>query len=123
MVPAYLVTAIESVGSIPTTLTRKHFSTFSFKESSMGQRPQDLELGCIAKDSITGFQGVVIAITEWLNGCQRVTIQPQEMKDGKPIDNFTFDAEQVVVVSPAKPVAVTKTGGPSISPVQRSDPK
>lgn len=36
----------------------------------------EITLGCKAKDKITGFTGIVIAMTSWLNGCQRVTIQP-----------------------------------------------
>lgn len=86
------------------------------------QRPEGLKLGDEARDKITGFKGIVIAITNWLNGCQRISIQPQELKDGKPIDAHVFDAEQVEVVvqtpaAPAKP-----HGGPAISPVRAKDP-
>ena len=43
-----------------------------------------IELGDTAKDSITGFSGVVIATTFWLHGCERLTLQPQKLdKDGK----------------------------------------
>lgn len=87
------------------------------------QRPTNLTLGCVAKDKISGFTGVVIAITEWLNGCQRITLQPQELKDGKPIDNFTFDAEQVEVVTPIEAPQPKKTGGPSITPMRSVDPR
>ena len=34
-------------------------------------------LGDEVKDTITGFKGIVVARTEWLNGCARVTVQPQ----------------------------------------------
>lgn len=87
-------------------------------------RPTNLALGCIAKDKVTNFTGVVIAITEWLNGCQRVTIQPQELKDGSPLPTQTFDAEQVAVVEPL-PVADPQPshGGPSISPTRPADPR
>jgi hypothetical protein len=84
-------------------------------------RPANLKLGCTAKDTISGFSGTVVAITEWLNGCQRVTIQPREMKDGKPIEPHTFDAEQIEVVEPATP-RPAGLGGPPISPVGRPDP-
>lgn len=87
-------------------------------------RPANLTLGCTARDRITSFQGVVIAITEWLNGCQRVTIQPQELKDGSPLPTQTFDAEQITVVEPL-PVATASRphGGPSISPTRPADPR
>ena len=86
-------------------------------------RPKNLKLGCVAKDKISGFSGVVVAVTEWLNGCQRITIQPQEMKDGKPIDGHTFDAEQVDVVEPVEEPVRSPHGGPSISPTRSADPK
>jgi hypothetical protein len=85
-------------------------------------RPTNLTLGCVAKDSITGFQGVVIAVTEWLNGCQRVTIQPQQLDNGKRLEADTFDAEQVVVVEAVEVPAAKQKGGPSIAPAQRKDP-
>lgn len=31
-----------------------------------------VELGDIAKDEVSGFQGVVVAVTNWLNGCNRI---------------------------------------------------
>jgi hypothetical protein len=85
-----------------------------------------IELGDEAKDSITGFSGVVVAITTWLNGCRRIAIQPKKLdKDGKPRDNQTFDVEQVVLVKAAKkPEAalLRKVGGPFPSPVRAADP-
>lgn len=71
-----------------------------------------VELGDVAKDEVTGFTGVVMAVTYWLNGCRRITIQPQELKDGKPIDAYTFDVEQVQVVSKRKVAVKTPSGGP-----------
>ena len=57
-----------------------------------------IELGDIARDRLTGFEGVVVASTEWLYGCRRLTIQPQTLKDGKPLDTATFDEPQVELV-------------------------
>ena len=84
-------------------------------------RPK-IGLGDIARDTITGFEGVVVAITDWLNGCQRVSIQAAELKDGKPIDSVTFDAEQVCVVERAEKITPSETGGPSIAPTRNPDP-
>lgn len=86
------------------------------------KRPEGLKLGDRAKDRISGFKGIVVAITEWLNSCRRITIQPEETKDGKPIDSHSFDAEQIELVlsRPKKPS--TPTGGPSIAPARRTDP-
>ena len=85
------------------------------------KRP-DIKLGDKARDSISGFVGVVVAITEWLNGCQRILIQPQMLHEGKPVESQTFDAEQVEVVLPEPVVKPSRTGGPPIKPTRNADP-
>ena len=57
-----------------------------------------IALGDIAEDSITGFRGVVIARTEWLYGCNRLTLQPKALREGKPIDTQTFDEPQLIFI-------------------------
>lgn len=86
------------------------------------KRPKRLKLGDSARDRITGYVGIIIARTEWLNGCLRVTIQAEEMKDGKPVESQTFDAEQVELVVKVKPSPRKPKGGPSIPPVRKTDP-
>ncbi len=72
------------------------------------------------KDRITGYTGIVVATTTWINGCHRYVIQAQELKDGKPVDSHTFDEQELQLVQanalnlqqkPAEPVS--KTGGPT----------
>lgn len=58
-----------------------------------------LELGKLAKDKITGFQGILTARCEFLTGCNRYCIQPTELKDGKPIDSIYFDEAQIEIIS------------------------
>jgi len=57
------------------------------------------DLGKRAKDKITGFTGVLTARCEFLTGCNRYCIQPQELKDGKPIDSIYFDEAQIEIIS------------------------
>lgn len=85
-------------------------------------RDDSLKLGDKAKDTISGFSGVIVAMTEWLNGCRRITIQPQELFEGKPVDNQTFDAEQVAKVETGPALPPSRTGGPSIAPVRHANP-
>lgn len=91
-------------------------------EDMKSETLENLKLGCVAKDTITGFEGVVIAITNWMNGCVRVTIQPKTLDNGKPIESHTFDVEQLEVVESTFRKAATQKGGPSIAPGQRKDP-
>jgi hypothetical protein len=72
-----------------------------------------INVGDIAKDSVTGFKGMVIARTEWLNGCARILIQPQELtKEGKTMEAEQFDEQQVVLVKAKGFKPVRETGGP-----------
>lgn len=80
-----------------------------------------VSLGSKARDKITGLTGIVIARTEWLNGCRRITIQPQELKDGKPIDSCCFDEQQIEVLEESTMMApATQPGGPMPSPSRPS---
>lgn len=66
------------------------------------------------KDTITGFEGVVIARTDFINGCIRYGIQSIKLdKEGKPIDVEYFDEQQLVLVK-AKPAPKKekRSGGP-----------
>lgn len=59
---------------------------------------QTVRIGDKVKDKVTGLQGIAIARTVWLNGCVRIVVQPQEFKDGKPVDTSAFDEPQLEVV-------------------------
>lgn len=91
-----------------------------------------MELGDRVKDRITGFMGIVVARTKWLNGCTRITIQPETLKDGNPIETQCFDEPQLELIEPdAFKITYGKTGaqaptsslgGPRPSPVRAKDP-
>lgn len=84
-----------------------------------------IALGDKAKDSVTGFEGIAVARTEWLNGCIRVTLQSDSLdKEGKPRDGQTFDEPQLVVIKAGKVKCGPRdTGGPAITPRQHASPK
>ena len=72
----------------------------------------NIKLGDTVKDRITGFSGVVVAITHWLNGCKRVSVQPRTLHEGKPIESQVFDIEQLLPVENADNFSAPKpTGG------------
>jgi len=74
-----------------------------------------LELGSLVKDKITGFQGKVMARSEWLYGCRRYSVVPLELKDGRPADLVGFDEDSLEVVEAAPAHKVKATGGPQPS--------
>lgn len=77
------------------------------------------KLGDRARDRVTGYTGIVVAETKWLNGCVRLSIQPEELdKDGKVRDSTTFDIEQLdIVAARAEPVKEQR-GGPMPDPIR-----
>lgn len=58
-----------------------------------------IKLGDIAKDSVTGFQGVVIGRSTYLYNVDRLVIQPRELKEGKRASSQSFDEPGLIYVS------------------------
>jgi hypothetical protein len=79
---------------------------------------QKIGLGDLVRDRVTGFEGIVVARTEWLNGCARLTVQPQKLDEkGKPVEADSFDDMQCVVLERERISTVqTDTGGPRETP-------
>lgn len=83
-----------------------------------------IKLGDKVKDKVTGFTGIAIARTEWLNGCIRVTVQPDKLADGKIAASETIDEPQLTLVKAAAvKVAVSDTGGPIPAPIRGQQTK
>jgi hypothetical protein len=91
-------------------------------------------LGDEARDTVTGFTGIVVALTEWFNACQRATLQPA-MEKGKmsvPMSE-SFDVEQLVIVKQGKVArahasrventGAHRSGGPMPAVSERSTPR
>lgn len=55
----------------------------------------EFKLGKEYKDKISGFVGIAVAKTEWINGCIRITLSPKLDKDGKFQDSVCLDIEQL----------------------------
>lgn len=60
-----------------------------------------IELGDLAKDIITRFEGVVVGHAENINNCDRMGLQPRELKDGSPVEPKWFDITQLELVEKA----------------------
>jgi hypothetical protein len=60
---------------------------------------EDVELGDRVADKISGFKGIAVGLTEWMYGCRRITIQPEETKDGSPVECAVFDEPQLKILA------------------------
>jgi hypothetical protein len=57
-------------------------------------------LGQRIRDKITGLEGICMAITLWKNGCRRANLQPTTLKDGKPMEMYAIDEQDIELVEP-----------------------
>lgn len=54
-----------------------------------------IKLGQRVRDRISGLEGIVIGRMEYLYGCTRIAVQPQDVKDGKPVESTFVDEPQL----------------------------
>lgn len=89
-----------------------------------GRKDRDvtIKLGDEVRDTITGFSGVVIGITEWLHGCRRMTVQPRALHEGKVAETYSFDEPQLVLVEQEVAATTSGTGGPTPAPQAKPTP-
>ena len=83
-----------------------------------------IKLGDKAKDKVTGFEGIMVAETQWLNGCTRMGLQSQVLKDGIPTEAQWFDAPQLEKLEDKLVIPGPRdTGGPIPIPRRVTDPR
>jgi hypothetical protein len=69
-------------------------------------------LGDVVKDKISGFKGVAVSRHSYLNGCDRISVQPLVDKKGKISESVTFDEPQLKTIAKQKGlIGSKKTGG------------
>lgn len=69
-------------------------------------------LGDVVKDTITGFKGVVVYRSQWLNGCNTYGVKPQDLKDGAPQKSEHLDEPQLLLDERGAHEPQRATGGP-----------
>ncbi len=72
----------------------------------------DIELGDEVKCKVTGFVGIAVMKTEFLNGCVQYSVAPKVGKDNKLQEEMSIDQQQLEVIIPKnKPMKERSTGG------------
>lgn len=84
-----------------------------------------IQLGSKVRDSITGFEGIASGRTVYLYGPPSITIEPQTLHEGKPVQAVSFTEGRVKVVVTQAPTVSKQSsatsGGPQTSrPAARS---
>lgn len=52
-------------------------------------------IGCIGRDSITGFSGRVIAVAKYITGCNQVLLAPPLSPNGEYVESRWMDFERL----------------------------
>ena len=81
-----------------------------------------IALGDRVKDKISGLSGICIGITDWIYGCRRVSVQPEQSKDGVPVASFCGDEPQFWVVD-AGVITATPPPVPNAPPTPSGGPR
>jgi hypothetical protein len=87
------------------------------------ERLTALPIGAEAKDTITGFKGIIAGISVQLSGDIHVALEPEKLdKDGEPVEIQFFNDTRVEMIKP-KPVPKTaaKTSGKDGGPPPRGE--
>jgi len=61
-----------------------------------------INLGTKVKDKITGLTGIVVARTEFINGCVQYEVQPHAKKDGTVPEALGIDEQTLDIITKKK---------------------
>jgi len=61
-----------------------------------------VECGDEVEDKVTGFKGIAVAKHSYLQGCDRITIQPEIDSEGKMQEPMAFDEPQLAILKVQK---------------------
>lgn len=86
-----------------------------------------IHLGDKVRDNITGFEGVAVAKSTYLNGCVSVGVKSTKLHEGKPLNTEWIDEQQleVLLIHPVSDEAVevvesAESSGPQEIPPESS---
>lgn len=87
-------------------------------------------LGDRARDKLTGYTGIVITVSNWLNGCVRMMLSSEKTKaDGLSIEKeYVFDVQQLELLERnphglAPKAEAPRPGGDRDDPERPEDPQ
>lgn len=58
----------------------------------------EIKLGQEVRDKVTGFKGIAVGKTEYLQGCNRISVQPKVNKEGGLVECESFDEPDLEVI-------------------------
>lgn len=80
-------------------MKKKPTKTTATKNETPYRAPGKADIGDMARDTLTGFEGLVVGRTSFLGRVDQLYIRPRALKDGKPVKGQGFDEQLVEFVS------------------------
>jgi len=84
------------------------------------------EIGQKVKDITSPYEGVIISISYFINGCIRYGVQSNKLEKGQPVDSLNFP-ENHIELKKSKPMKIEdnsqpekRTGGPLRMPKEKN---
>ena len=71
----------------------------------------EIKLGDKVRCKVTGFVGIAVMKTEFLNGCVQYAVAPQVGKDNKLQEEMSIDQQQLEVITPKDKPKERSSGG------------
>jgi len=79
----------------------------------MASKIEDVNFGDEARDTVTGFTGIVTAKALYATGCNQVLVSPPVKDDGSFVDGQWLDIERIAITEAGKkPIPSSPSGGP-----------
>ena len=73
---------------------------------------EEIKLGLEVKDRVTGFKGIAIGRTTYMQGCNRILVQQKVDKEGNIPEAISFDEPDLEVIGDGVLPKPEKSGGP-----------
>lgn len=90
------------------------------------KKKKKVRLGDYVTETTTDYEGLVVGITTWLNGCDRIGIQSKERNSetNLPVDIYWVDDTTVEIIEEQKhQTQQDEKGGPASHSSRNKEPK
>ena len=72
---------------------------------------KEIKLGDTVKCKVSGFKGIVVARTEFINGCIQLEVQPKVNKKNEHMESLGIDIQSLEKISIKKKAVKKKSTG------------
>ena len=83
-------------------------------------RKPKFRFGDLVRERFSGFEGGVVSVTWWNNGCLRYGVRASRLHEGKSVDEY-FDEEDLELVKAASAGEGAPRGGSRPAPKRAAD--